>query len=393
VNIPAAIASLPDRTPALVDLLESWANINSGSGNLEGLDRMRAALRNAFEPAFPGALVDEPECSGTARALRLVMRPSAGIRILFSGHFDTVFEANDAFQRCSRPDGNTLRGPGVIDMKGGLLTILACLQAFEQTPFSNRIGWEVLLTPDEETGTHGSRPLFEIAARRNHLGLVFEPARPNGDIVKSRKGTGGYRITCRGRAAHAAKVPNDGRNAILGLAEFLLAAAKLPSEIPGVLLNVGNVRGGGPATNVVPDFAESELDVRVTTATDRATLEARIAELAGRIDGRDGLRLELKGWFNRPPKECGPVEERVFTGWRAATADLGLQPFNWVHTGGASDGNFLSAFGLPNLDGVGPIGDQLHSDREFIVTPSIAPRAQVAALYLHRLAAGEVSLV
>lgn len=392
MKIPSAIASLPSRTPALVDLLESWANINSGSGHLEGLDRMRAALRDAFAPAFPNALVDEPECAGTARALRLVMRPSAAVRILFSGHFDTVFEANDAFQRCTRPDENTLRGPGVIDMKGGLLTILACLHAFEQTPFSGRIGWEVLLTPDEETGTHGSRPLFEIAARRNHLGLVFEPARPNGDIVKSRKGTGGYRVICRGKAAHAAKVPNDGRNAILGLAEFLLAASLLPSEIPGVLLNVGNIRGGGPATNVVPDFAESELDVRVTTAADRAELERRIAQLADRIDGRDGLRLELKGWFNRPPKECGPVEERVFNGWRCAASDLGLAPLNWVHTGGASDGNFLSAFGLPNLDGVGPIGDQLHSDREFIVTPSIAPRAQVAALFLHRLAAGEVSL-
>ena len=393
VNIPAAIASLPDRTPALVDLLESWANINSGSGNLAGLDRMRAALRATFAPAFPGAAVDEPACPGTARALRLIMRPSASVRILFSGHFDTVFEANDPFQRCTRPDDKTLRGPGVIDMKGGLLTILACLQAFEQTPSSSRIGWEILLTPDEETGTHGSRPLFEIAAKRNHFGLVFEPARPNGDIVKSRKGTGGYRVTCRGKAAHAAKVPNDGRNAILGLSEFLLAASRLPAEIPGVLLNVGNIRGGGPATNVVPDFAESELDVRVTTASDRAELEKRIAELAGRIDGRDGFRLELKGWFNRPPKECGPVEEKVFRDWRTAASDLGVPPFNWVHTGGASDGNFLSAFGLPNLDGVGPIGDQLHSDREFIVTPSIAPRAQVAALFLHRLAAGDVSLV
>lgn len=392
MNLPPSIAALPGRTAELVDLLESWANINSGSGHLAGLDRMRAALRAAFEPAFPGAVVEEPECPGTARALRLIMRPEAALRVLFSGHFDTVFEANDPFQRCTRPDASTLRGPGVIDMKGGLITILACLQAFERTPHSSRIGWEVLLTPDEETGTHGSRPLFEVAARRNHLGLVFEPARPNGDIVRSRKGTGGYRVTCRGRAAHAAKVPNDGRNAILGLAGFLLAASRLPAEIPGVLLNVGNIRGGGPATNVVPDFAESELDVRVTTSADRAALEQRIAEIAAGIDGRDGFRLELKGWFNRPPKECGPVEERVFAGWRTAAADLGLPALNWVHTGGASDGNFLSAFGLPNLDGIGPIGDQLHSDREFVVTPSIAPRAQVATLFLHRLAGGEVSL-
>ena len=156
MNVPSSIASLPARTPELVDLLEAWSNINSGSGHLAGLDRMRAALRRAFESSFPGATVDEPECAGTARALRLVMRPSSPVRILFSGHFDTVFEANDPFQRCTRPDASTLRGPGVIDMKGGLLTMLACLQAFERTPHANRLGWEVLLTPDEETGSHGN---------------------------------------------------------------------------------------------------------------------------------------------------------------------------------------------------------------------------------------------
>ena len=392
MNIPSPIASLPARTPELVDLLESWANINSGSGHLAGLDRMRAALRGAFAPSFPGAVVDEPECAGTARALRLLMRPSAPVRILFSGHFDTVFEANDPFQCCTRPDAWTLRGPGVIDMKGGLMTMLACLQAFEQTPHAGRVGWEVLLTPDEETGSHGSRPLFEVAARRNHLGFVFEPARPNGDIVKSRKGTGGYRVTCRGRAAHAAKVPNDGRNAILGLAEFLLAASRLPTEIPGVLLNAGNIRGGGPATNVVPDFAESELDLRVTKMSDRAALTARLDALAATINAREGYKLELALRFNRPPKECLPLEEKLFPEWQRAAADVGLPRFSWVHTGGASDGNLLAAEGLPSFDGIGPIGDHLHSAREFIVIPTMATRAQVVALFLHRLAAGEINI-
>jgi glutamate carboxypeptidase len=277
-------------------------------------------------------------------------------------------------------------------MKGGIVTMLAALQAFEQTPHAGNLGWEVLLTPDEETGSHGSAPLLVKAAQRNHFAFVFEPARPNGDIVQSRKGTGTFTATCRGRAGHAAKIPNDGRNAILALAEFLLAASKIPAEIPGVLLNVGNIRGGGPATNVVPDLARSEIDVRITRAADRDILQARLQALAAEIDRRDGYALELKGEFNRPPKECVPREERVFGAWRRAAADLGVAPFSWVHTGGASDGNLLSVAGLPNLDGVGPIGDQLHSNREFIVTASIAPRAQIAALFLHRLAAGEIAL-
>jgi glutamate carboxypeptidase len=392
MNLPASIAALPNRTPELVDLLETWANLNSGSGHLAGLDRMRAALHAAFASAFPRAHFDEPACPGTARALRVTMRPDAPVRILLNGHFDTVYEANDPFQRCERVDARTLRGPGVIDMKGGILVMLAALQAFEATNPGAGVGWEALLTPDEETGSHGSAPLFVAAAKRHHFALVFEPARPNGDIVKSRKGTGGFVATARGRAAHAAKIPNDGRNAILALAEFLLDASKLPAEVPGVLVNVGNIRGGGPATNVVPDFAESEIDVRVTTMADREILLARLNALAGSVNARDGLRLELKGGFNRPPKECGPVEERVFAAWQAAAAAVGVPPFTWVHTGGASDGNLLSAAGLPNLDGLGPIGDHLHSSREYITTPTIAPRAQVAALFLHQLAAGAVTL-
>lgn len=391
-SLPASIAALPGRTAELVDLLEQWANLNSGSGHLAGLDRMRAALRTSFSRAFPAATITELECQGTARALRVCMRPQARTRILLSGHFDTVFEANDPFQQCTRVDAHTLHGPGVIDMKGGIIVMLAALQAFEQTPRATELGWEVLLTPDEETGSHGSAPHLNAAVQHTQFALVFEPARPNGDIVKSRKGTGGVVATARGRAAHAAKIPNDGRNAILALAEYLLAVSKIPAELPGVLVNVGNIRGGGPATNVVPDFATAEIDVRITRMADREPLLARFHELAAVINARDGFKLEVKGGFNRPPKECVPVEEKIFAAWQRAAADVGVAPFTWVHTGGGSDGNLFSAVGLPNLDGLGPIGDQLHSDREFITTSSIAPRAQVAALVLHRLASGEISL-
>ena len=392
MNLPPSIAALPGRTAELVDLLETWANINSGSGHHAGLDRMRAALRAAFASAFPAAQIEEPECPGTVRALRVSMRPEARSQILLNGHFDTVYEADDPFQCCTRVDANTLRGPGVIDMKGGIIVLLAALQAFERTPHATQLGWEALLTPDEEIGSHGSAPLFEAAAKRQQFALVFEPARTNGDIVKSRKGTGGFVATARGRAAHAAKIPNDGRNAILALAEFLLAASRIPAELPGVMLNVGNIRGGGPATNVVPDFAAAELDVRITKTADRELLLGRLQALAAEINAREGFQLGLKGGFNRPPKECVPAEELIFTHWQRAANDVGVAPFTWVHTGGASDGNLFSAAGLPSLDGLGPIGDHLHSSREYITLPTIAPRAQITALFLHRIAAGEVAL-
>ena len=396
--IPPSIAAIPARTAELGALLERWANINSGSGHAAGLARMADTLRADFSRAFPAATIEEINTDAPgfnppgSRALRIRLRPAAPTQVFLCGHYDTVYEADDAFQVCRWLDATTLNGPGVADMKGGLVTILAALQAFEATPHAASVGWEVLLTPDEETGSHGTAHLFRGAARDHQFGFVFEPGRPNGNIIHSRKGTGGLVATCHGRAAHAAKVPNDGRSAILALAEFLLDAAKIPSEMPDVMVNVGNIRGGTAATNVVPHFAESEIDIRITKIADSEPLLARFQALADRINTRDGIKLTLKGGFNRPPKECLPAEEAVFPEWQRAARDVGVPEFTWVHGGGGSDGNFLTAGGLPNLDGIGPIGDNLHSDREFCRVETIAPRAQIVALFLHRVAAGEIKL-
>ena len=396
--IPPSIAALPARTAELGALLERWANINSGSGHAAGLARMADTLRADFSRAFPAATIEEINTDAPgfnppgSRALCIRLRPAAPTQVFLCGHYDTVYEADDAFQVCRWLDATTLNGPGVADMKGGLVTILAALQAFEATPHAASVGWEVLLTPDEETGSHGTAHLFRAAARDHQFGFVFEPGRPNGNIIHSRKGTGGLVAICHGRAAHAAKVPNDGRSAILALAEFLLDAAKIPSEMPDVMVNVGNIRGGTAATNVVPHFAESEIDIRITKIADSEPLLARFQALADRINTRDGIKLTLKGGFNRPPKECLPAEEAVFPEWQRAARDVGVPEFTWVHGGGGSDGNFLTAGGLPNLDGIGPIGDNLHSDREFCRVETIAPRAQIVALFLHRVAAGEIKL-
>jgi glutamate carboxypeptidase len=396
--IPPSIAALPARTAELGALLERWANINSGSGHAAGLARMADTLRADFSHAFPAATIEEINTDAPgfnppgSRTLRIRLRPAAPTQVFLCGHYDTVYEADDAFQVCRWLDATTLNGPGVADMKGGLVTILAALQAFEATPHAASVGWEVLITPDEETGSHGTAHLFRGAARDHQFGFVFEPGRPNGNIIHSRKGTGGLVATCHGRAAHAAKVPNDGRSAILALAEFLLDAAKIPSEMPDVMVNVGNIRGGTAATNVVPHFAESEIDIRITKIADSEPLLARFQALADRINTRDGIKLTLKGGFNRPPKECLPAEEAVFPEWQRAARDVGVPEFTWVHGGGGSDGNFLTAGGLPNLDGIGPIGDNLHSDREFCRVETIAPRAQIVALVLHRVAAGEITL-
>ncbi|HEY0947704.1 MAG TPA: hydrolase [Opitutaceae bacterium] len=387
---PAAIAQLATQASTLRDQLMAWAEVNSGSDHLAGLLRMAGLLRAACAELTPDTTL-VPVASDGRVAVRARRRPEAPIQILCSGHYDTVYGAAHPFQRCTLRDAATLNGPGVADMKGGLVLLLAALHAFEHTPQATQLGWEILLTPDEEIGSAASRALLEEAASRHHLALIFEPARENGDIVQSRKGTGIFTVTVHGRAAHAGRDPRLGRNAIVALAELLPSIHRLPEELPGVLLNIGSVRGGG-AVNIVPDLASAELNARITRADDADTFLARLHALTAPLNAREGYRVEITGQFNRPPMESGPVSTALFAAWQDCARELGLAPFSWVHVGGGSDGNLLAAAGLPCLDGLGPVGGELHSEREWVHLPSIAGRAQLAALFLHRLALGEITL-
>ena len=383
---PSAL-ELPRKTE-LRDRLIAWCEVNSGSDHSAGLGRMLAVLRDAFR-ALPGRMENVALGAGRPHAFRVVCRPEAPVQVLLNAHFDTVYGAEHPFQHCEIIDADRLRGPGVADCKGGIMVLLTALQAFEALPGEKRIGWEVILGPDEEIGSHGTAPVYAATAPRHAFALVFEPARENGDLVRARKATGTFIATCHGRAAHAARGPGAGRNAILALAEFLLATARLPDELPGVMINVGNIRGGA-AANVVPDYATAEIDARISHSADAAKVEARLRELAAPINTREGFRLELAGGFTRTPMEATPATEALFAAWQACGRMLELQ-FDWQSVGGGSDGNLLAAAGLPVLDGLGPIGGELHSDREWIRLSTLVERAQLAALFLARLNAGEIA--
>ena len=377
---------------ALRDLLIGWAEINSGSTNLGGLEKMRAALAAEFR-SLPHANVEAVALEGTtAQALRVLIHPSAPIQVLLSGHYDTVYGAHHAFQKCTLLDADTLRGPGVADMKGGLIVMLAMLRAFGASPHAAKIGFDVILTPDEETGSVASRPLLESAARsRQHVfALIFEPSRSNGDIVRARKGTGIFTITCHGRAAHAGRNPDAGRNAILALAEYLPEVAELGRDLEGVSVNVGNIRGGG-AVNIVPDFAEAQVNIRTSRVADEAEVIECLHELAEPINQREGYRLIVQGGFNRPPKEVSPAEEKLFAWWQQSARELGVK-LSWQDVGGGSDGNLLAAAGLPCLDGLGPVGDHLHSPEEFIRISSLAERTAIAVRFLEHISSGQLEI-
>ncbi len=387
--LPAPIAALPACADELRALLVSWCNENSGSTHEAGLLRMAARLEASFA-SLPGVTARRISLPTTnAPALLFSVRPDAPRRLLCSGHFDTVYEATHPFQSCSDLPDARLGGPGVADMKGGLVVLFAALRAFEQLPAAPSLGWDVLLTPDEEIGSPHSGDTLRAQAAGHQLALVFEPARANGDLVRSRMGTGVLVATCHGRAAHAAQQPNRGRNAIVALSEFLLRADALPARFPGTLLNIGSITGGGPV-NVVPELAEARLNIRAASVSAGQDLLSALHAAASDLSSREGFRLELSGGFERLPKECRPAEEHAFALYQGAFARLGLPAPGWQDVGGGSDGNLFSEVGLPNLDGLGIVGGQLHSAQEYCEPSSLATRAQAAALLLEALAAQPV---
>ena len=374
-------------TPAMKDRLVEWANINSGSHNSAGLLEMASQLNHALRDLQAEVkLVPLPDAD--APAVVAAVRTGAPVRVLLSGHFDTVYGENDPFQSCQEPEPDILRGPGVADMKGGLVVMLEALRALESHADAQNIGWDVILTPDEETGSLASAPLLREAAARNHIGIVFEPALPDGSIIGTRKGVGAVRVTAHGRAAHAGRDFAQGRNAIVALAHFISAVNLLNHALKDVVVNAGKVSGGG-AVNMVAEHAAAVFNVRAFRATDGEELLRRMRDTAEAVSRANEVRIEVSGSFFRPPMEGTPAATKLASVWCDVARSLGVA-IAAGHSGGGSDGNILAGAGLPCIDGAGVEGGELHSDREWMRPSSLARRAKIAALFLLRLATGEI---
>jgi glutamate carboxypeptidase len=380
----------------------AWAGINTGTDNLDGLARLTARVAEAAAPLGATAeLIELPPVATVdsagrfvprplGRALRLTRRPDAARRAFLCIHVDTVYSVDHAFQSVTLLDEDTLRGPGVADAKGGLVVMLAALDAFERSPFAERLGWEVLINPDEEIGSPGSALLLADAARRSHFGLVFEPALPDGAMVDRRRGVGNFDVVVRGRSAHAGRDFAAGRNAVVAAARLAVALDQLNATIPDATVNVGRFEGGG-AVNVVPDLAVCRINVRTTAQSDEAAfLEALQDALAATLNA-DGISAELHGGFTSPPKLVDAPTLRLMDHVTACGRDLNV-PITWRPSGGACDGNKLAAAGLPTVDTLGPRGGDLHSSTEYLRLDSLTERAKLTALLLMKLASGELPL-
>ncbi len=393
----AALIASVDAAPMLDQVL-AWSAINTGTGNLSGLAQYVAILADAFA-ALPGevALVAPAKVEAVApdgRGLEVAygqhmvlrVRPKANRRFLLTGHMDTVFPPDHAFQAPRWLDDETLNGPGVADMKGGIAVILAALKAFEGSPAAAGVGYDVLLNSDEETGSLSSAPLIAELAAGKIAALTYEPsALPDGTLAGARGGSGNYSLIVTGKSAHAGRNPQDGRNAIVAAAALALGLKALERE--GLSINPAKIDGGS-ANNVVPDHAVLRFNIRPMNTQLAEWFEQQVQQLIAAVAAEHGVAIHRHGGISRPPKPLDPPAERLFELVRDCGAALG-QTIRWQSSGGVCDGNNIAACGVPVVDTMGVRGGAIHSPDEFLIVPSLAERAKLSALVLHRLATGE----
>jgi glutamate carboxypeptidase len=303
-------------------------------------------------------------------------------RILLMGHLDTVYPDGTAAARPMRLDGPKIIGPGVCDMKGGLLVGMYALRALQSADFRDYAELAFFFNSDEEIGSPSSRPIYQPIARGMDSALVLESARANGDIVSARKASGEFTLRVTGRAAHAGVEPEKGVNAVVELAHQIIALQELNGLAPGVTVNPG-VIGGGTVSNVIPAEAWVIVDVRAVDPAGAEAITHSLNSLPART-ALPGTNVEVKGSLSYPAMARTPAVRLLAELARDSARELGFE-INDVATGGASDANVLASLGLPVLDGLGPIGGLDHSPDEYIEAESFAPRASMVAGLIQRI--------
>lgn len=382
----------------MIDTVMAWSKVNSGSPNLEGLAVMEELILDAFSVLSPDVeIIDLPDgervdddgnvqIAKNGRCLRIYKRPEANRRVLMTGHYDTVFALNHPFQVPVWLDDNTINGPGVADMKGGIIVMLHALKAFEASPNAASVGWEVILSPDEETGSLKSADILAERAKSADIGLTYEPALADGTLAGARKGSGNYALVVTGRAAHAGREFFEGRNAVVLLAEMIGRLSNLTNGMPGLTVNAA-VISGGVASNVVPDKALCRFNVRLEKPEDAGWFTAQLDALVAEFNEREGYKAVLHGGINRPPKAISEANQILMDAIAACGAELGFD-VSYVPTGGCCEGNNLAAAGLPNVDTLGVRGGLIHSADEFVMVDSFTERAKLSLLILLAFAGG-----
>ena len=395
------LAEVRARAADMAATVERWSNINSGSRNPAGLREMRDILAERLAPladrieicppdpvtALDDVGEEQPVLHGDN--VRARKRTDAPRRVLLTGHMDTVFAANDPFQRCRMVQPGVLNGPGTADMKGGLLILLEAIRAVEDEGALSGLGWDVVINADEEVSSLGSASLLRRAAQGCAIGLTFEPSlTPDGVLAGTRAGSGNFTACVRGRAAHAGRNPEGGRNAVVAAADLALRLDRWARQDAGVSANIARVSGGGPS-NIVPDLALLWWNMRPADAAAQLRAEQAIEDERNRIEREHDVSVQIHGRFHRPPKPMDDRHRALFAFVEGIGADLGLA-LPSCPTGGVCDGNNIAAEGLSVIDTLGARGGAIHTADEFLILDSLVERAGLAAITMMRLAEGRL---
>ena len=378
MELEALRARVTDHLPAYLRDLERLVNIDCGSYTPAGVDEIGRWV-SAYLEGMGADVEVRPDPTGRygSTIVGTFSGTTGGSRVLLIGHMDTVFDPGTAAARPFRIDDGVAYGPGVTDMKSGLIAGLYALRAIlaevRELPFERLT---FIANPDEEIGSPSSSEHIRAAAADTDAALVLECARANGDIVSARKGILDTRIAITGRAAHAGVEPEKGRSAILEAARVVRGLHALNGRWEGVTVNVGKI-GGGTRPNVVAERCDLEVDVRSTTADGLREVEAAIREIAAASEVPDtSVEVEVRvGWL---PMEKLERSGRLVDHAQAIASRLGFDVKD-TSTGGASDANTTSGMGVPSLDGLGPIGGNDHSPAEYLDVDSIVPRTTLLA--------------
>ena len=354
-------------------LLRGFVEIESPSHDKAAVDRASAFIAAEFKKLGGRTRWHRQKTSGDV--LQIDFFGASRSRLLLLGHIDTVWELGTLKTMPWRESAGKLYGPGVFDMKFGVLQILFAIRTLQQLGGKLPRDLTVLLNPDEEIGSHNSRPITESLAKKSAAVLVFEPsAGTDGACKTSRKGVGNYHLRVTGIASHAGLDFLKGASAITELAYQLTRIATFSDPAKGLTVNPGIIRGG-TRTNVVADFAEAEIDVRIVSAAQAKSIDRRLRSLKP-INGR--CRLEVSGGINRMPFERNAKTVKLYRQAAQSAHALGFE-LPEIGVGGGSDGNFTAALGVPTLDGLGAVGDGAHAAHEHIVEREIARRVAFAA--------------
>jgi len=371
---------LSEQLPEMEQTLAALVNVNSHTDNPEGGRKVGALLKAAF--AIEGLTVES--VSSPRFADHLVFRSTGAPGkepIAMLGHLDTVFPPGK-FEGY-RVDGELRRGPGVLDMKGGLVVIAWALKAIARTIGLAQIApLRIVVVADEELGSPEGRPLIERTITDARRCLVFESGRSNDAIVTQRKGTGAVTVTAHGKAAHAGNNHPDGANAIWALARFVDRAQQLTDYPRGVTVNVGKLTGG-QGKNTVPDLAQADLDIRFQTRADAQWVVEQLHRAAEAAAGSvPGTRLEVTGGAARLPMERTDASVALMNAYAECARAHGLGADEAPRVGGGSDACTASAMGIPSIDALGPRGKGFHTVDEYIEAKTLVSRAQALADYL-----------